>query len=297
MSTNEIVYLAGLPRSGSTLLCNVLAQNPSFYVTPTNGLINVLGNFHGNNGHKAEVWHRDGLFRSQDMAQIQKRAYNCMRGIMEGWYHDELAAGKTVFDKNRGWTASINLLEKIFDKRVKIIFPIRSLVEVVASFEKLHRESPAINRSSTNNIPWAAQQSMDGRAMNLFLPHELVGMAIARIRDCFDQGLSDRLFFVNYDRFMADPHTVMREMHRFLGVPEFTYDFENIKQLIFENDIYHSFEYGKLHNIKEGSLFAVKKTDYSKYISPRMIKHIRENYADYERLVERTRDAFIINSK
>lgn len=38
----SIYFLAGLPRSGSTLLANILAQNPSIYVTPTSGIVDML---------------------------------------------------------------------------------------------------------------------------------------------------------------------------------------------------------------------------------------------------------------
>ena len=38
----KIFYNASLPRSGSTLLQNVLAQNPDIYATPTSGLSTLI---------------------------------------------------------------------------------------------------------------------------------------------------------------------------------------------------------------------------------------------------------------
>ncbi len=40
----KIFFQCSLPRSGSTLLQNVLAQNPDFYATPTSGLIEIFLN-------------------------------------------------------------------------------------------------------------------------------------------------------------------------------------------------------------------------------------------------------------
>src|SRR4026208_1819083 len=37
-----IHFIAGMPRAGSTLLGNILAQNPRFHVTPTSSLIEAL---------------------------------------------------------------------------------------------------------------------------------------------------------------------------------------------------------------------------------------------------------------
>src|SRR5205085_6798477 len=38
----RIVFNSSFPRSGSTLLQNVLAQNPRFYCSPTSGVVNLL---------------------------------------------------------------------------------------------------------------------------------------------------------------------------------------------------------------------------------------------------------------
>jgi sulfotransferase len=37
----KIFFNSTLPRSGSTLLQNIMGQNPEFHVTPTSGLIDV----------------------------------------------------------------------------------------------------------------------------------------------------------------------------------------------------------------------------------------------------------------
>ena len=43
MQDKKIFFISGLPRSGSTLLCNILAQNPAFFVTKaTSGCIEIL---------------------------------------------------------------------------------------------------------------------------------------------------------------------------------------------------------------------------------------------------------------
>jgi hypothetical protein len=38
----KIFYNASLPRAGSTLLQNILMQNPEIYSTPTSGIIEFL---------------------------------------------------------------------------------------------------------------------------------------------------------------------------------------------------------------------------------------------------------------
>ena len=39
---DKIFYQSSLPRAGSTLLQNVLAQNPDIYATPTSGVLELV---------------------------------------------------------------------------------------------------------------------------------------------------------------------------------------------------------------------------------------------------------------
>ena len=48
-----VFYQSSLPRAGSTLLQNIIGQNPLFHVTPTSGMIDMmLGARIGYNGNK-----------------------------------------------------------------------------------------------------------------------------------------------------------------------------------------------------------------------------------------------------
>lgn len=54
--------ISGLPRAGSTLLCNILAQNPRFHATATSGILEML--FRVRNG-----WDTVEEFRAMDDGQ------------------------------------------------------------------------------------------------------------------------------------------------------------------------------------------------------------------------------------
>ena len=61
----KIFYQSSMPRAGSTLLQNILAQNPEFYVTPTSGLLELVFGARLNYTNSAE-------FRAQEAAQMKK---------------------------------------------------------------------------------------------------------------------------------------------------------------------------------------------------------------------------------
>ncbi len=66
--SQTVFYQSSLPRAGSTLLQNIIGQNPQFHVTPTSGMIDLmLGTRIGYNGNKEskagdkDMW-REGFY-------------------------------------------------------------------------------------------------------------------------------------------------------------------------------------------------------------------------------------------
>ena len=74
----KIFYNASLPRSGSTLLQNVLAQNPDIYATPTSGLSTLLQSAKDTFTMRAE-------FASLDKNLMKKAFLGYLRGGIEGF--------------------------------------------------------------------------------------------------------------------------------------------------------------------------------------------------------------------
>ena len=100
MYQKEIFFISGLPRSGSTLLCNILAQNPEIFVTKaTSGCIEILFSIRNQwdriTEHQAEGINRDQL-------------KNVLNGVVNT-YH--LTDKNIIFDKGRGWLSFIETIE------------------------------------------------------------------------------------------------------------------------------------------------------------------------------------------
>ena len=130
MPARRVHFVAGLPRSGSTLLLNILGQNPRFRVGSTSGIMDVMFGVRNN-------WDKLIEFRASPNPEGKLRV---LRGILESYYADsELPV---VFDKCRGWisTGMLEMAETVLGRNVKILVPVRDLREVLASFEKLHRK-------------------------------------------------------------------------------------------------------------------------------------------------------------
>ena len=126
----KFYYLGGLPRSGSTLLTNILLQNPKFATTATSSLLDFMlqirDNWNKLEGHKV---YEDG----QDK-------WGVIRAIMQAYHKTDK---EIIFDKNRGWSNHIEFVEKVTGEKVKIIACVRNLEDICSSFEKLFRKNRA----------------------------------------------------------------------------------------------------------------------------------------------------------
>ena len=123
--------VAGLPRAGSTLLCQILNSNPKFNVTPTSGILDMLKAMRAN-------FSQNPSFRAQNRLDIYENFKMGLKGFIDGYFYDS----EVVFDKNRAWTSNISLLDTIFEnEETKIIWLYRDPVEIVSSIEAHYQKT------------------------------------------------------------------------------------------------------------------------------------------------------------
>lgn len=241
MRSPTIHFVAGLPRSGSTLLMNLLAQNPAHHVTPTNGLISMMAILRDN-------WTGFDAFKAQGLHSIEHRVAASLRGMSYGFFERELAQGKVVFDKSRGWLQHVEMLEAIYQRPVRVLCPVRDIKAIVASFEKLHRQNPLARRQYLGPAYFQAQ-TIQGRAEVLCSPSGIVGLPISFMRDALNRGVSDRIVLVPYNRLTEDTQGMLSAVHDQLGLAPFEYDPENVEQITREDDDVHGWG-PSLHKIR-----------------------------------------------
>ena len=235
-----IYYIAGLPRSGSTLLTNILSQNKDFKVTPTNNLIGLILNV-------KNTWTEMEGFKAQGLENVKGSICTTMQYMLHGYHEKALNEGKIVFDKSRGWLNCIELLEYITGKKVKIITPIRDVKDICASFERLSRQNNIV-KSKLFSSDLAAMNT-NSRTNDLLSLHGVVGSSISALRDAMQRKLTDRLVVVPFDNLTNKPKETLDEIHKSLKLKPFKYDFKNVKNLTKENDLVYGLE--GLHETKK----------------------------------------------
>ncbi len=231
----QIHFVCGLPRSGSTLLCNLLAQHPEVHTTPTSACHESL--FVIRNSWNQWLEHK----AAKDLAD-DKNLQRVLHAMIHA-YHD--TDKPVVIDKGRGWTSLLELAEFALGKQAKVIVPVRDIASIVASMEKLHRKSAHRNQDSGDYID---AQTVQGRAQKVLAKDGVLGLAYNRLKDVLQRGLSDRLMLVEFDQLTSSPGAVMNDVWKFLGMEVPKHDFNNVEQSTHEDDSVHGLD---LHTIRK----------------------------------------------
>ena len=235
MKEKQIHFISGLPRSGSALLCNILAQNPEIHSTPTSACHEAL--FVLRNTWSEWIEHKaaKSLSNEKNLQRVLGSTLNS--------YHD--TDRPIIIDKGRGWLSLLELAEFALGREAKVIVPVRGIPQILASFEKLHRKTAHAKRDQGD---YFQAQTIEGRIRHLLDGSQVLGLAYNRLRDALDRGLGDRLHLVEFDDLTYDPETTLKSIYDFLELPAFEHDFNNVEQYTFEDDAVHGLP---LHSVRK----------------------------------------------
>jgi sulfotransferase len=125
----KLHLISGLPRSGSTLLCALLRQNPRFTAAMTSPVASLCGTMHKKMcGGEFAVFFDDA-----------KRA-SMLRGVFDSYYPG-IKPGEVVFDTNRIWSGSAALLKALYPES-RIICCVRDIGWIIDSVERMLSKNP-----------------------------------------------------------------------------------------------------------------------------------------------------------
>lgn len=261
--------IAGLPRAGSTLLCQILNSNPRFHVTPTSGVLDMIKTMRGN-------FSSNMTFRAQNRMSIYENFRQGLKGFIDGYFYDS----EVVFDKNRAWPTNINLLDVILgNDKTKIIWLYRDPVEIVSSIEAQYQKTILLENMDESAAP-GAFMTLERRISTYTAPEGLIGSPIESLKDALEMGIGQRILFVKYFELTNNPKETLERIHDFIGEEFYEYDFKNIKQSTWEFDGVYNYKFP--HVIKEGEI-KYKRADIQ--LEPKYIAAINDRYQALNKLI------------
>jgi len=239
----QLYFVAGLPRAGSTLLCNLLMQNPRFHATGTSGLAEVVRGVR-------DGWDLVAAHRAMPAAVSRQAEVGALRGLLFG-YHEMAHAGvgrPVVFDKCRAWPAYIETLTAVLPEPVKILACVRDVRDVLASLELRWRATAAWGLTTQERAEPGAFGSLEGRCALWARGDQLLGSAYNVLKGAVQRGHGGSIHFVRFEELTAHPLATLAGIYQFLEEESFDHDFERVEQVIQEDDRAHGFV--GLHEIR-----------------------------------------------
>ena len=190
-----MIYLASLPRSGSTLLTSLLNQRGDTYATPTSNLSDTMGAAVREWEHNPTTKATNGT--EEDLIRI-------LKGISDSRYNTE----KMIFDKSRSW-ANPQIIETISKfQEVKIVATVRPSVECLASF---------VNISKPEDI----NEFLKGPLVNHFF-------SSYHILKAGYEAYPEKFLLIEYDALVNDTQNQMDRISEFVGTTKFIHDLNNV---------------------------------------------------------------------
>ena len=269
MATPTFVGVTGLPRAGSTLLCQLLAQHPEIQCEGhSSPLCNTLLGIR-------RMISDDQFFLSQlDSSFDTSYAHlaSAMRGFLHGWYHDS-GAHQVVIDKNRAWLHAVELLLHI-EPQAKLIVCLRELGQIYGSIEAQHQRTILVDF-----IDHLADYDRFGRADMLFAKDRVIGAPLIALQAVLDlpDAVKQRLYFVRFEDLVAQPVKCMSHLYAWLGLAPFEIDPEKLTTGMQESDSHYRMKYPHRQSAR-----MVTPAPHS--VPPRIQKQIETVWAWFYRL-------------
>ena len=210
----SIHFISGLPRSGSTLLCAVLRQNPRFQASVTSPIASLYNALLPRMSGGSEF----SAFFDND------RRRRILKAVFDGYYGEE-TSGQVIFDTNRTWTSKMSLLQAVFQGS-RLICCVREVGWIIDSLERMLRANPL---QTSRIFDFKPGSTIYARVETLMDSDKgLIGLAWSSLREAWFSEYSGQLLIIRYESLARDPIATISKLYEALEQPIFDHNFENI---------------------------------------------------------------------
>ena len=267
----DILFNSSMPRSGSTLLQNIFNQNPNFYATSTDGVIELLAG-------ARERFTTAPEFKAAIDQDLSLQAWrNFCKGGLDA-YVNTLTDKQFVVLKGRGWKGNVKWMSNFLGEKPKIFCMVRNLKGIAASFEKLHRKNP--DKTSQWLVEHEVRGTTVSKRVDMYMKNMPVNISLDRIQELYELGLDGSVMFIRAEDLTSRPQEIMDELYSIIDVESFTHNFDNVEQTTKENDVIHALD-NDLHTIRNKVEPIIE--DYNEILGEAACNFIDTEYAWYQK--------------
>jgi hypothetical protein len=213
----KIHFLAGIPRTGSSVLSAILNQHPEIHSADSrfNFILKDL-----------DLSLFKNTFKSGEINNYLTHRRNIISGFTEGFFKN--TSKEVVIDKNIEWTKNYNDVEHLGLHNSKIIICTRPLVEIISSY---------VNAILKNSLKNSVDETLKNRQMEISIENralivweEVVKEYYKSMQNLITFVPRDMLMVVDYKDLTSKPKETLKNICDFLEVQNvYEFDFNNIK--------------------------------------------------------------------
>jgi len=196
----KLFFIAGLPRSGSTLLGTLLNQNPLIYTTHSSSFVEILYRTYS-------IWNDKNFAEDFAGSKMKNMKIPYLQEITQAYFKQQTDK-PIVFDKRRHWHSieNIKMFKEIFNQEPKIICPVRNIEEIVASFKSIFLK----NKKTLN------------------LESNIFDVPFFHLKKTWNSEFKRCLFFVEYNDLVKSTQKTLNKIYDFIGQPYYKHNLNNI---------------------------------------------------------------------
>ena len=239
----NVHFISGLPRSGSTLLCAILRQNPAFHASMTSPVYSLCSPLIKQMSGASQY----SMFFTDE---VRRRV---LKGLFSSYYAGH-ADKSCVIDTNRVWTGRAAMLADMFPEH-RVICCVRDIGWVLDSIERMLKKNP-LQTSRLFNFEQGA--SAYARAESLMdLDKGFIGHCWTCLREAWFSDFAGRLVLVEYEKLCKQPREVVAGIYQALRQPSFGHDFDRV---IYDEPDYDAvLGMPGMHRVEEKVAYKVRK--------------------------------------
>jgi len=237
VKSKKLFYLAGLPRTGSTVLGEILNQNDNIHVSPASPLSEIVSEV-------LAKWRRNTV--TLKAYKHPEQLPNVWRGIRAGMYRHRPEA--CIIDKSWAWhmNDAIDSTREILGEEMKVICTVDNIADCLASFIMLIRSNPDYVSYIDDYLRHQRMDTNDANRCSAMMDPKIatsVGWCYENLKQTWQGKNRNNLLLIERADLVQTPAAVLEQIYAFLKIPELAswgdnqvHYFDRIEKEITEDD-------------------------------------------------------------
>jgi len=218
-------FMAGLPRSGSTLLKSILNQNPKIHCSPISPILEL-------------IYYNQQYFLTSEQALAYpkpEQEHLIISNIINHFYSDRKE--EIVIDHCRAWVNNLERIKPYITEKPKILCPVRDVLEILTSFiTMIHRNKDQVSFIDKALIEKNIPLTDDNRCDFLMCPVGIVDQSLWAFKEGYRKGDGQYFYNIEYEDLINEPEKTLKGIYDYLELDYFSHDFKKIENRHRERD-------------------------------------------------------------